>query len=110
MCCCIEKQNLTVMLLWEKLKMWNIYPLEGDFPIISSWEEAKLKVYLVIETELAHCQEAFVTDFYKVVFKNWYLGEITLHEKWSFLLRISSVNVTKLAVSCGFGHIYWRNP
>ena len=34
---------------------------------------------------------------------------ITLHKKWSFLLRISSVNMTKFAVSCGFGHIYWRN-
>ena len=34
----------------------------------------------------------------------------TLHKKWSFLLRISSVNVTKPAVNCGFGHNYWRNP
>ena len=34
----------------------------------------------------------------------------TLHKKWSFLLRISSVNVTKSAGNCGFGHIYWRNP
>ena len=33
-----------------------------------------------------------------------------LHKKQSFSLRISSVNVTKSAVSCGFGHIYWRNP
>ena len=32
-----------------------------------------------------------------------------LHKKLSFPLRISSVNVTKYAVSCGFGHIYWRN-
>ena len=32
------------------------------------------------------------------------------HKKWSFPLRTSSVNVTKSAVSCGFGHIYWRNP
>ena len=32
-----------------------------------------------------------------------------LHKKWSFPLRISLVNVTKSAVSCGFGHIYWRN-
>ena len=30
----------------------------------------------------------------------------TLHKKWSFPLRISSVNVTKYAVSCGFGHMY----
>ena len=33
-----------------------------------------------------------------------------LHRKWSFPLRISTVNVTKFTVSCGFGHIYWRNP
>ena len=33
-----------------------------------------------------------------------------LHKKWIFSLKISSVNVTKFAVSCGFGHIYWRNP
>ena len=30
-------------------------------------------------------------------------------KKWSFLLRISPVHVTKPAVSCGFGNIYWRN-
>ena len=34
---------------------------------------------------------------------------ITLHKKWSFSLKIFSVNVTKSAVSCRFGHIYWRN-
>ena len=36
--------------------------------------------------------------------------ENILYNKWSFLLGISSVNVTKSAVSCGFGYIYWRNP
>ena len=34
---------------------------------------------------------------------------LPLHKKRSFPLRISSVNVTKSAVSCKFGHIYWRN-
>ena len=34
----------------------------------------------------------------------------TLHKKWNFPLRISSVNVTKSAVSYEFGHIYWINP
>ena len=29
-----------------------------------------------------------------------------LHKKWSFPLRISTVNVTKFAENCGFGHIY----
>ena len=33
----------------------------------------------------------------------------TLHKKWSFKLRVSSVNVTKSAGNWGFGHIYWRN-
>ena len=34
----------------------------------------------------------------------------TLHKRWSFLLRISSVKMTKSAENLGFGHIYWRNP
>ena len=35
---------------------------------------------------------------------------MALHKKWSFPLRIFLVNVTKSAVNCKFGHIYWRNP
>ena len=34
---------------------------------------------------------------------------VPLHKKWSFLLRISFVNVSKSAGYCGFGHIYWIN-
>ena len=34
----------------------------------------------------------------------------TLYKKWSFLLRVSSVNVTKSAGNFGFGHIYWGKP
>ena len=33
----------------------------------------------------------------------------SLHKKRSFPLSISTVNVTKSAVSFGFGHIYRRN-
>ena len=33
----------------------------------------------------------------------------SLHKEWSFPLRVSLVSVTKSPVSCGFGHIYWRN-
>ena len=33
-----------------------------------------------------------------------------LHKKWSFQVKIYSVNMTKSAGSCGFGPIYWRNP
>ena len=32
-----------------------------------------------------------------------------LHKKWSFPLRISSVNVTESAGNCGISHIYWGN-
>ena len=34
----------------------------------------------------------------------------SLHKKWSFPLRVSSVNVTKSAVSCLLGHTHWKNP
>ena len=40
----------------------------------------------------------------------WY-DYATLHKKWSFPLRISSINVTKSVGNCEFiGHSYWRNP
>ena len=42
--------------------------------------------------------------------QNTYSLGATLDKKWSFPLKISSVNVTKSAVSCGFDHIYWKNP
>ena len=48
--------------------------------------------------------------FFKLsrLWRIWILS--TLHKKQSFPLRISSVNVTKSAGNCRFGHIYWRNP
>ena len=33
-----------------------------------------------------------------------------LHKKWSFPLRISSVDVTISTGNCRFGYVYWRNP
>ena len=53
------------------------------------------------------CFTAVVLNFNKF----WTIDFIkqTLHKKLSFPLWISSINVTKSAVSCGFGHIYW-NP
>ena len=43
-------------------------------------------------------------------FKSFSKAETQHCTKKSFSLRISSVNVTKPTVSCGFGHINWRNP
>ena len=53
------------------------------------------------------CFTAAVLNFNKF----WTIDFIkqTLHKKLSFPLWISSTNVTKSAISCGFGHIYW-NP
>ena len=36
----------------------------------------------------------------------WHL--FSQHQKWSFLLRISSVNVIKSAVFCGFSQMFWK--
>ena len=33
----------------------------------------------------------------------------SLHKKWSFSLRVSSVYVTRSTVSCQFSHVYWRH-
>ena len=52
--------------------------------------------------------------FYQTIWKSGKItiifSPLTLHKKWSSPLRIYSVNVTKFAVSCGFGHIFRRNP
>ena len=52
------------------------------------------------------CKWMYVAFWYFL----FYLQDNALHKKWSFPLRISSVNVTKSEGNCGFGHIYWRNP
>ena len=52
----------------------------------------------------------YTSAMWAYLFQPSHLIRLSLHKKWSFPLRISSVNVTKCAVSCGMGHIYWRNP
>ena len=41
-------------------------------------------------------------------YKNRNKGEYNTAQKMKFPLKNSSVNVTKSAGNCGFGHIYWR--
>ena len=50
--------------------------------------------------------------FARIAGKYWLVkvNIIPLHKKWSFPLRISSVNLNKSAGNCKFAHIYWRNP
>ena len=68
-----------------------------------SWFWRKFRFYLFIYLFF------FIS---KLMFKNFQirLDNLSQHKKWSFPLRISSVNVTKSSENCGFGHIYWRNP
>ena len=51
--------------------------------------------------------------FYRCIaqFQKFLLNLFLFHtaQKWSFPLRISSVNATKPAGNGRFGHIYWRN-
>ena len=54
------------------------------------------------------CEHILSTDSFKSTMTQ--RTYFTLHKKSSFPLRISPVNVTKSAVNCGFGQIYWRNP
>ena len=51
----------------------------------------------------------YFSAFFVIMFVE-YFARFTLHKKWIFPLRISSVNVTKSTGNCGFGHIFWRYP
>ena len=67
--------------------LFSRMPLVCSFPMVPVEEEEPRslpKNECVINTTLVH----------------------PLHKKISFPLRISSVNVTKSAGNCGFGHIY----
>ena len=86
---------ITLLLLWLygtlELLEWYVY-IGKDLCCCS-----KLTLYL-----LAHW-------WWEVLFLKEAVLSRPLHKKWSFPLWISSVNVTKSAVFCRFGHIYWRN-
>ena len=71
----------------------------------------RFRNFLKINTSWVTDLNGFAKEFFTRKF-HWYppFEERPLHKNWRFSLRISSVNVTKSAVSCGFGHIYWRNP
>ena len=72
---------------------------------------AEIKKYksIIRKKRKKHNEIVFLTKYYLFYF--WSLKQlITLQKKRSYPLKIFSVNVTKSEVSCGFGHIYGRNP
>ena len=64
------------------LKVWNKFEMKA----MSDYHDLYLK-----------CDVLLLPDVFQ---------KFTLHKKCSFSIRISSVNVTKSAGSCGFDHIY----
>ena len=70
------------------------------------------KCYLLLSTSenVTMNVQDLKKHFRIAIVKNLSFKTLALHKNWSFQLRISSVNVSKYAGNCGFGHIYWRNP
>ena len=92
------------------LKYWPIFKL--DFNFLSSYQKVIAVSKGFIATILIELYRHAIWDyqvgseFSVLSISQWR----TLHKKWSFSLRNSSINVTKSAGNCEFGHIYWRNP
>ena len=85
-------------------------------PIWYSWGSSSfwflLRRYLLTfchEFMTASNQDTQIAFIRLLRFHKW-VSLFTLHKKWSFPLRTYLVNVSKSAVSFGFGHIYWRYP
>ena len=74
-------------------------------PLTIFTKRSILDVWQCSENAFAFCQQKY-TDCDTIFFILWILRG-ALHKKWIFPLKISSVNVTKYEVSCGFGYIYW---
>ena len=90
-----NKKNLSAPKIKEIEK--NLFKLENTFT------KSKCCDY-DYDTEYKGIKD--VKDLFDLSIDDGYYRPITLHKKRSFPLRISSVNVTKSAVSSGFGHIY----
>ena len=82
----------------SSLPVWN----PNHFLNLYFWSAVKLDVYFNFIQVKCHEMNCIWVLHQNIVIK--------LHKKWSFPLRISSVNVTKSSGNCGFGHICWRNP
>ena len=108
----IPQMVLYLELLWDFAIINFLAPSNSAF----EWFIGKclFKYYILLNTPLKKEYYKFlsISFFTKndilVSFKS--ILQWTLHKKWSFPFRISSVNVTKSAVSCGFDHTYRKNP
>ena len=83
-----------------------------NFTFFFSWglteDPARLIQYLYIAIFLNFLMIKLTRHY----FLGWQatVSQSSLHNKWSFPLRVCPVNVTKFTRNCGFGHFYWKNP
>ena len=116
-------------LLQKKAYAWVFFftKVAGPQPKKSSTRDIFQWVYLIFQKNLGgdcFCEHSFFLlcrphlqnvihdlGYVLIIFKYFQSKYCESHctKKLSFPLRISSMNVTKSAENCGFGHIYWRN-
>ena len=103
---------------WQFWKKWNCETLLGvyhNFGLnqkkVVEWEN-RLIPWIIKESANSLKNPKHINKISNMISWNmaFQFTVISMHKKWSSLLSISSVNVTKSEVSCGFGHIYCRNP
>ena len=79
------------------------------FKFIFTWHFSfEVSLLWLIHLPSLHFSQCLVNFMFIEAFgrsRQW--SEPIQHKKWSFPLRFSSENVSKSAVSYGFGHIYW---
>ena len=94
-------QNKNIFVLYSSLVLfrfckhiWQI-PIESHYETLGKFIDINLSWLLTLSSYFSYS----LCQFHQ---------HLSLHKKSSFPLKTYSVNVTKSAVSCGFGFIYWR--
>ena len=81
---------------------WNATPLQF---LTEKQSKSVMRLNCMLSCKIWFYQTIWKSGKTTIIF-----SPLTLHKKWSSPLRTYSLNVTKLAVSCGFGHIFRINP
>ena len=103
-------------LRWKRYNTLLLYKQSSEGVRLFHWKLKWSRFSLSLHPcslELSKCFAVnYANCFWTAILPNTHkqIFLLTLHKKWSFWLRVSSVNVTKSAEICGFGRIYWNNP
>ena len=95
----IAKMSIIVKIFRCVISLSILFTYRKIFTII------KILAFFFLSYDSLHSNLLSITWFWRKIALH-----IPLHKKWSFLLKNSSVTVTKTAENCRFDHIYWRNP